>query len=80
MNGALPLEWLFPISLLSGLLLASVAKWRIWVAAVAVAIAALIAGAVLHPMFFELGNAIAGFLAALAGAALGSLIQRKRMA
>jgi uncharacterized membrane protein YjjB (DUF3815 family) len=80
MSGALPLEWLIPTSLLGGLLLASVAKWRIWVAAVAIAILALIVGAMLHPMSFEIGNAIAAFLAALAGAALSSIIHRKRTA
>jgi uncharacterized membrane protein YjjB (DUF3815 family) len=76
----MPLEWLVPASLLGGLLLASVTKWRVWVAAVAIAIVALVVGGMLHPIFFEFGNAIAAFLAALAGAALGSIIRRKRTA
>jgi len=65
---------------LAGLLLRWIMKWRVWVAALVVGIVATVLGAIVRPMVIELGTMIVAFGVALAGAALGSVIQRKRIA
>ena len=65
---------------LVGLLLASLTKWSVWIAAIATSVAAVIAGAIFDPIHLELGNALFGFVAALGGAAVGAHIRRKRTA
>jgi hypothetical protein len=63
---------------LVGLLFAFITRWRIWVAAVVTSVVALIMGAIFDPIHIDLGNALAAFLPALGGAALGSNLRRKR--
>jgi hypothetical protein len=65
---------------LAGLVVSVLTKWPIWVTAIAVSITAMVVGAILRPVVLEFGTAIGAFLPALAGAALGSFIHRKRAA
>jgi hypothetical protein len=79
------IDWpLAPLSLgscfLGGFLISFATRWRIWVTAIVLSIAAVAVGAIVHPIIFELGDAVVAFLPALAGAAVGSIIRKKRIA